>query len=150
MKRRQALLAACSVLGAGGCLGIGQPTQARLAWIWLQNDRSELYDVSMVVEDDGETVFDESYTNGKEAETANVNVEDPVDGPGQYVVRATMTGETRAVKTPNFVQGNRERRRRPVLTARQRERRVLDEDDAAVLDSQESPGHSLRNECATV
>lgn len=53
----------------------------------------------MVVEDDSGEVFAESYELGTEPDTANIHVDDPVDGLGQYVVRANLAGETREVDT---------------------------------------------------
>ena len=103
MKRRQALLLTGSALTVGGCLGIGKQRQARLAYIWLVNDRDETYEVDVVVEDDGETVFTELFELGTEREAANVDVESPVDGLGRYVVRATMDGETREVNSIDVI-----------------------------------------------
>jgi hypothetical protein len=104
MKRR-ALLSTCGALVVGGCLA-ARPQQSRLAYIWLVNDRDESYDVDVVVEDDGETVFEKTYELGTTPDTANVNTENPVSGPGQYVVRATMDGETRTVDTTELVDGD--------------------------------------------
>jgi hypothetical protein len=91
----------------GGCLGAGfsKRERPRIAWIWLLNDREESYDVDVVVEDGGETVLSESYELGTDPETANVRVADPVDGTGQYVVRATVDGETREIDTTELVDG---------------------------------------------
>lgn len=104
MKRR-ALLSVCGTLAAGGCLGSTQPQVSRLAWIWLQNDRDEAYEVDVIVEDGDETVFSETYEVGAGPDTANVNIDNPVEGSGQYVVRGTMDGETREVDTTEFVDG---------------------------------------------
>ncbi len=92
MKRRQALLSACTVVASAGCLGFAspQPAKPRLAWIWLLNDRDGPYEVDVVVEDDSEQVFSDTYELGTEPDTANVHVDNPVDGAGQYVVRATV------------------------------------------------------------
>lgn len=87
--------------------GIGEgQSRPRLAWIWLQNDRDEAYDVDVVVEEDGESVFSKTYQLGTTPETANINEETPVDEPGQYVVRATMDGETRTVDIAEYVDGD--------------------------------------------
>lgn len=106
MKRR-AFLSLSVTLMLGGCLGIreNQP-QPRLAWIWLQNDREKEYEVDVVVEENGELVFSETYQLGATPDTANINVDDPVNEPGQYVVRATMDGETREVDIADFVDGD--------------------------------------------
>lgn len=106
MKRRALLyLGATSLFG--GCLGFGESQpRPRLAWIWIQNDRDEAYDVDVVVEEDGESVFADTYHVGTTAETANINVDRPVDGPGRYVVRATMAGETREVDVAEYVDGD--------------------------------------------
>jgi hypothetical protein len=108
MKRRQALLSLGAAVASTGCLGVGfsQPKKSRLAWIWLLNDREEQHEVDVVVEDDGETVFSESYELGVEPDTANIREDAPVDGTGQYVVRATMDGETREVDTTDVVDGD--------------------------------------------
>ena len=107
MLRRQALLSIGTAVAATGCLGLGEDQpQPRLAWIWLQNDREEAYEVDVVVEEDGESVFSETYQLGATMDTANINVDDPVDGPGHYVVRATMDGETREVEIAQFVDGD--------------------------------------------
>jgi hypothetical protein len=108
MKRRHALLSVCTAVASVGCLGSGssQPRESRLAWIWLLNDRDESYEVNVVVEDDDETVFSESYELGTRPDTANVHVDNPVDGPGQYVVRVTMDGETREVDTTAVADGD--------------------------------------------
>jgi hypothetical protein len=106
MKRR-ALLSVSAATLFGGCLGVGgsQP-QPRLAWIWLRNDRTDPYDVDVVVEADGESVFADTYQVGATSETANINIDDPVGEPGNYVVRATMDGETREVEIAEFVDGD--------------------------------------------
>lgn len=108
MKRRQALLSVCTAATSVGCLGFGssQSKEARLAWIWLLNDRDESYEVDVVIEDDDEIVFSESYELGTEPDTANIHKDNPVDGTGQYVVRATMDGETREVDTTDVVDGD--------------------------------------------
>lgn len=108
MKRRQALLSVCTAVASVGCLGVGsqQSKGPRLAWIWLRNDREESDAVEVVVEDDDGTVFSESYELGTEPGTANIHEENPVDGPGQYVVRVTMDGETREVDTTAVADGD--------------------------------------------
>lgn len=108
MKRRQALLSICTAVSGAGCLRVGpsQPKKSRLAWIWLLNDRDEPYEVDVVVEDASEIVFSESYELTAEPDTANIRENDPVDGTGQYVVRATMDGETREVDTTKVVDGD--------------------------------------------
>jgi hypothetical protein len=103
MKRR-ALLSLGATALFGGCLGLGESQpHPRLAWIWLQNDRDEAYDVDVVVEADGEEVFADSYRVGTTSDTANVTVDNPVDEPGNYVVRATMDDETREVALADYV-----------------------------------------------
>ncbi|WP_256392195.1 hypothetical protein [Natronoarchaeum rubrum] len=87
MKRRQALLLASSALAVSGCLDLGQRRQARLAYLWLVNDRDETYGVEVVVEDNEEAVFTRSFELGPESGTSNIDVETPVDGLGDYVVR---------------------------------------------------------------
>jgi hypothetical protein len=104
MKRR-ALLSSCAALAVAGCLGGGQ-SDAHLAWITLRNDRDESYEVDVVVEDGDETVLSETYEVGTDSDTANLTVDDPVEGAGQYVVRATMDGETREVDTTDHVDGD--------------------------------------------
>jgi hypothetical protein len=90
-----------------GCLGIGEnQPQPQLAWIWLRNDREEAYEVDVVVEEDGESVFSETYQVGATLDTANINVDNPVDEPADYVVRATIDGETRTVEIADFVDGD--------------------------------------------
>lgn len=58
----------------------------------------------MTVGDGGETVFAETYELDPESDSANERVDDPVDGLGTYVVRATMDGETREVDTTGHVE----------------------------------------------
>ncbi|MFC6989352.1 hypothetical protein ACFQJD_12715 [Haloplanus sp. GCM10025708] len=58
------------------------------------------------MEDDGEIVFSESYELGTEPDTANIHVDNPVDGTGRYVVRADMSGESRQVDTTDVVDGD--------------------------------------------
>jgi len=107
MLRRQALLSISTAVAVTGCLGLGEnQPQPRLAWIWLQNDREEEYEVDVVVEEDGEPVFSETYQLGATMDTANINVDDPVDEPGHYVVRGIMDGETREVEIGEFVDGD--------------------------------------------
>lgn len=106
MKRRALLVASATSL-FGGCLGIGRSqVQPRLAWIWLQNDRDETYEVDVIVEEDGKSVFSETYQVGTTPDTANINVDNPVNEPGHYVVRATMDGETRDVEIAEYVDGD--------------------------------------------
>lgn len=108
MKRRKALLSVCTTVASAGCLGFGatRSKKPRLAWIWLVNDRDESYEIEIVVEDGGEIAFSESYELGTEPDTANIHVDNPVDGTGKYVVRATMDGETREVDTTTEVDGD--------------------------------------------
>lgn len=105
MKRRT-LLATGPAVVLGGCLGFDDPPQSRLAWIWLRNDRSERYEVDVTVEDNGETVFADAYQlHPTGADAATIQVTSPVEGPGQYVVRATMDGEVREVDTTTVIDG---------------------------------------------
>jgi hypothetical protein len=105
MKRRALLLLGATSL-FGGCLGDGEKqARARLAWIWLQNDREEAYDVEVVVEANGRSVFSETYRLGTTPDTANITENRPVEEPGHYVVRATMDGETREVDITEYVDG---------------------------------------------
>lgn len=105
MKRR-ALLASVAI-AASGCLGLDSGPQARLAWIWLRNDRDERYAVDLTIEDGGETVYSETIQlPPTTSETTDIQEQTPVQGPGRYVVRATMDGETREVDTTAFVDGN--------------------------------------------
>lgn len=104
MKRR-ALLSSLAI-ALSGCLGGGDPPRSRLAWIWLQNDREERYAVDVTVEDDGQTVYaDTVQLPPGGSETTDVRATSPVEGPGRYVVRATMDGETREVDTTDYVDG---------------------------------------------
>ena len=105
MKRRQALLSICATVAGTGCLRTGsqQSKQARIAWIWLLNDRNESYEVDIVVEDDGATVFSGSYELGPDPNTANIHVDNPVDGLGQYIVRTTLDGKTIEVDTTDVI-----------------------------------------------
>ena len=103
MKRRQALLLASSGLAVSGCLGFGQRQQAQLSYIWLVNDREETYEVEVVVADNEQAVFTKSFELGTEPGSSNIDVENPVDGAGDYVVRATMDGETREVATTDVI-----------------------------------------------
>lgn len=107
MLRRQALFSIGTVVAGAGCLGLGEnQPHPRLAWIWLQNDREKEYEVDVVVEEDGEVVFSETYQLGTTMDTANINVDNPVDGPGEYVVQGTMDGDTREVEIAEYVDGD--------------------------------------------
>lgn len=108
MKRRRALLAFGTAVTSAGCLGLGssQSNSPRLAWIWLRNDRDDSHEVDVVVEESGAVVFSESYELGTEPDTATVHVDNPVDGTGQYVVRATIDDETYEVETTEIVDGD--------------------------------------------
>lgn len=103
---RRALLVTTAGLTWTGCVGLDQQPRSRLAWIWLQNDRDEQYDVAVVVEDGGEQVFADTYALGTDSDSANINIDRPVEGQGRYVVRATLDGETREVKTTDYVDGD--------------------------------------------
>lgn len=93
--------------GLAGCVRLGgEPTTARLAWIWLVNDRDEAYEVDVTIEDAEETVFAETYRLGTDpsSETPPVQTtERPVEGAGEYVVTARMDGETRTVDATEHV-----------------------------------------------
>ncbi|MFC7073305.1 hypothetical protein ACFQJ7_01170 [Halovenus rubra] len=106
MKRR-ALLSVSAATLFGGCLrrGESQP-QPRLAWIWLQNDRTEAYNVDITVVADGEPMFADTYQVGTTPETASITVDDPVDKPREYIVQATMDGKTREVEIAEFADGD--------------------------------------------
>ncbi len=98
MDRRGFLAAGAGSLGAVGCLGRDEQL-ARLAWIDIRNDRAEPYDVEVVVEDGGETVFSESYHLGTEPGDAAILEEGPVEGEGRYVVRG-RSGTNTVKSTP--------------------------------------------------
>ena len=114
MDRRTYLASAVGTLagtiGLAGCVGLGGgPTTARLAWVWLVNDRDEAYDVDVTIEDAGETVFAETYRLGPDPSSATPPVqttERPVEGAGEYVVTGTMDGETRTVDATEHVDGD--------------------------------------------
>jgi hypothetical protein len=104
---RRALLSVSAAVAVGGCFGLDRSRQSRLAWIWLRNDRDRRYDVDVTVEDGDETVFSDAYQlPATTSETTDIREETPVEGPGRYVVRATMTGETLEVETTEFVDGD--------------------------------------------
>jgi hypothetical protein len=102
MKRR-ALLSLCATPVVGGCLGQATVPETRIAWLWFVNDRDEADEVD-IIKDGGETVFADTYTAGTDGNDANFHVDSPVDGTGQYVVRATMNGEVEEVDTTDFVE----------------------------------------------
>ena len=62
--------------------------QQRLAWIWLQNQHGDRYEVDVIVEDDGDIVFSDAYVlpPAVDAETTDIRLTDPVEGPGHYTV----------------------------------------------------------------
>ncbi|PCR90296.1 hypothetical protein [Natrinema ejinorense] len=94
---------AAGLVSSAGCVSSDEQS-ARLAWITLRNHRDEEYDVTVAVEDDGDTVFSRTFYLGTTAETATVLEETPVEGEGEYVVHATMDGENRAVDTTDFIE----------------------------------------------
>jgi hypothetical protein len=114
MDRRTYLASAvgslAGTIGLAGCVGLREgPTTARLAWVWLVNDREEAYDVDVAIEDAEETVFAETYRLGTDPSSATPPVqttERPVEGAGEYVVTATMDGETRTVDATEYVDGD--------------------------------------------
>lgn len=77
----------------GGCFRTGQ--QQRLAWIWLQNQDADRYEVDLTVEDDGEIVFSDAYVlpPAVDAEMTDIRLTDPVEDPGHYTVTATIRGD---------------------------------------------------------
>ena len=93
MKRRALLALPASAL-LGGCLGldIGDAPRTRIAWIRLVNERPEPFDVTVVVERDGEQVSSETYRLGTGAE-GTVRSDDPVDMSGRYTVRFRADGQ---------------------------------------------------------
>jgi len=104
---RRAFVSSLPLVVAGGVGCLDRPElRARMAYVWLQNDRDESYDVDVVIEDAGETVFSRTYTLGTGPDTATVTEDRPVEGAGQYVVSATMDGETREVDTRMYVDGD--------------------------------------------
>lgn len=106
MKRR-ALLSICGSLILSACLG-GSQKHPELAWIWLQNNHSDRYAIDLSVEDDGEVVFsDTMQLVAADAEMTDIRVTDPVDGPGQYTVRATIDGEVHEIDISEVDDGDR-------------------------------------------
>lgn len=103
-RRTYMLVGASSLVGGAGCLASGEQV-AQLAWINLKNHRETAHDVEVTVEEDGEMLFSDTYTLGTEPDTANVVIEDAVEGEGQYTVHSTMDGEDRTVETTEFVDG---------------------------------------------
>jgi len=95
--------------GVAGCLDRGPP-DARVAFVWLTNDRDESYTVDVTIEDDGQTVFERTYELGPAVMNpdppSNTSTDRPVEGYGQYVVSATMDGETLTVDTTEHVDGD--------------------------------------------
>lgn len=103
---RRALLSLCTTATCSGCLGAARRRAPRLAWIWLANDRDEAYEVEVAVEEGGETVFAETRRVGTEPDTASVRIDNPVDGPGQYAVRARADGAVREIDSTDVVDGD--------------------------------------------
>lgn len=106
MRRRTlcSLLPACLFAGTG-CLENRSP-QARVAYVWLVNDRDEEFDVDIVIEENKKVVFSRTYHLGTDSDTAVTTDDNPVEGYGRYIVRATMDGETREVDTAHVVNGD--------------------------------------------
>jgi hypothetical protein len=104
---RRVLLAGAAVCALSGCLEIDRLPQSRLAWVWLQNDREKRYAVDVAIEDGDELVYSDAFQlPPTEAETTDIRITSPVEGPGQYIVRATMDGETHEVDTTALVGGD--------------------------------------------
>lgn len=105
--RRRTVLSAIAALAFGGCLGVTRDAPARLAWIWLVNDRDEAHAVDVVVKDAGDTVFSRTFhLRPASSPSSTVTTERPVDGFGDYIVRATTDdGATRAIDTRQYVDG---------------------------------------------
>jgi len=104
--RRRAFLSVCTAAAIGGCPGRNQQQESRIVWVWLVNDRDDPYEVDVTIEDAGETVFSRTYTVGTEGNAANFQEDGPVDGPGQYVVRAKMDGSVEEVDTTEHIDGD--------------------------------------------
>lgn len=85
MRRRTfcSLLSACLFDGTG-CLDNRSP-QARVAYVWLLNDRDEEYDVDVVIEEDETVVFSRIYHLGTDSDMAVTTEDNPVEGYGRYI-----------------------------------------------------------------
>lgn len=106
MKRRTfCSLLSVSLFAGAGCLD-NQSPQARVAYVWLVNDRDEEYDVDVVIAENEEVVFSQTCHLGTGSNTAVTTEDNPVEGYGRYIVRATMDGETREVDTADAVDGD--------------------------------------------
>lgn len=88
--KRRAWLALCAGALASGCLGVTGPPRKTIAWLRLENERSEARDVEVVVDRGDEEVFREHYRLGTGSASATVRVSDPVDEPGRYSMHVDL------------------------------------------------------------
>ena len=85
MNRRTWISLSAAIL-ASGCLGLAGPPKKKIAWIRLENDRSEARDVELSIERKDEVVFREEFQLGTTPETAVARVERPVEEQGRYTL----------------------------------------------------------------
>jgi hypothetical protein len=109
-----AALSTGALAASAGCLDAEtRPSTARLGELWFVNAAEDGCDVSATVTDtaaDGEpTVYETSFRLGPapsdQDPVGNVTRDPGLDGPGAYVVEATVDGESLTVDTTEHVKG---------------------------------------------
>jgi hypothetical protein len=110
--QRRRFIAGVGSLAAvsAGCLTPSETpdtTRARLDELWFVNDSDEAVDASVTVEDGGGAqVYEASFTLGPastESEHASNLTRDPeLSDPSEYVVRATVAGDTASIDTSKW------------------------------------------------
>jgi hypothetical protein len=113
VQRRRFIAGAASLAAlSAGCLsaaptGDTATTRARLDELWFVNDSDEAVDASVTVEDgDGAQVFEASFTlgaaGGDGAASSNATCDPELSAPSEYVVRATVAGDTASIDTSKW------------------------------------------------
>lgn len=92
--------------GIVGCLS-QREQEARISYVSFRNERAERYPVEVIIEDAGATVYSDTHQlDPRSEETTSLTLHEPVEGYGQYLIRARMAGETVEVDLTEYVNGD--------------------------------------------
>lgn len=97
MDRRSLLSAvAIGIIGGAGCLG-QQEAQVQLAYFSLYNEQDNRHSAEVKIRDSEELVFSDTIQLLPGGDDSNVTVQNPVDGPGHYVIVVRIAGQSQEV-----------------------------------------------------
>jgi hypothetical protein len=71
---------------SSGCLGKSDQPTTNIAWVHLKNNREQVREATVVIEQNDGEVFRETYQLGTSGAQSTLRIEDPVNKPGHYTI----------------------------------------------------------------